>query len=62
LIQLITNRPKTKTQLNEQLRTQGGGRSKKRRDDGTGDGTICKPLYGPSQGDETSQATELTTV
>jgi len=34
------------------------GRSKKRRDDGTDDGTlsrqqICKPLYGPSQGDET---------
>jgi len=34
------------------------GRSKKRLDDGTDDGTlsrpqICKPLYGPSQGDET---------
>jgi len=34
------------------------GRSKKRWDDGTDDGTlsrprICKPLYGPSQGDET---------
>jgi len=37
------------------------GRSKKRRDegkDGTDDATlsrrrICKPLYGPSQGDET---------
>ena len=34
------------------------GRSKKRRDDETDDGTlsrprICKPLYGPSQGDET---------
>ena len=36
------------------------GRSKKRWDDGTDDGTlsrprICKPLYGPSQGDETTE-------
>ena len=39
------------------------GRSKKRGDDGTDDGTlsrpwICKPLYGPSQGDETGDGTD----
>jgi len=39
------------------------GRSKKRRDDGTDDGTpsrarICKQLYGLSQGDETGDWTD----
>jgi len=36
-----------------------GGRSKKRRDDGTlSRPRICKPLYGPSQGDETGDSTD----
>ena len=35
-------------------RLSGGGRSKKRRDDGTlSRRRICKLLYGPSQGNET---------
>jgi len=39
------------------------GRSKKRQNGGTDDGTlsrprICKPLYGPSQGDETGDWTD----
>ena len=45
------------------IRTSWVGRSKKRWDDGTDDGTlsrprICKPLYGPSQDDETGDWTD----
>ena len=44
---------------NNRLGQQGAGRSKKRRDDGTlSRPRICKPLYGPSQGDETGDWTD----